>query len=266
MKYIFLFSISLFSCLNTAADKDKKDAVIKDSVRIISSGGCPCDSSSCSNFYLFQNNYYSLDSLQALVTTVLPATDFQRCSKYKHRFAKSGGWLSDENTRDSVFYKEALFTVTKNHALLIRKGVSVKTIKLFNADLGNSNTFPTHLLKITDNGVVVMVDDDDTHYVIGKYDENGKELYKTIIEHTSITKEGNTNYYEPYLMYIGSTQHEFIFSSDPFTKKEITVVINIDNGVKTEYAFASGGIIPDEQEEKLAGLIEDRDSSMNIHM
>lgn len=269
MRLVLFSFLLLFSCANTVSE-NKQAGSLPDSSSVTSSAcscECSCEAGLC-RFYLFEKTFYDLDSLQPLVTAVLPKTHFKECSKFRHRFASPGIWSFEEKAKDTLHWNGSVFSVNEKQQLVITKGKEVKTISLFEGAPGNSNTWPGHLFAKTDNGIVVMIDDQDRNYIFAKYDAGGKEIFKTIVEHTAVTyvKKDNTNYYEPYLMYLAMTPHEMIFTSNPFTKKEITVVVDLDSGAKKEYPFITGGIIRDETETRLAGFTQDRDEELTIHL
>jgi hypothetical protein len=108
------------------------------------------------------------------------------------------------------------------------------------------------------NDVIMMMEDMyTTHFVICKYNAEGKELMRKEIEHTFVTHpEPNTNYHHRYLYFYNLTATQMIFSSSiGFAEKAKTLVLSMDDFSTTEFDITASGLILDENDENLAGFV-----------
>lgn len=221
----------------------------------------------CSNLYPFQSYYIDLDENNALLIDGIPATDFKTCSKYAHRFKNI--------ISDSVFVKGKLFVVEKNkekgiYNLNVFEGKKrINVIKLpVERPLPEVHEYYIQLLPYKNDIIMFMEDMYTTHYIICKYNIDGKELMRKEIEHTYITHPNpKTNEYNRYLYFYDLTASQMIFSSHfAFADKYKTIVLSMDDFSIVEYDKTANGIILDKNDENLAGFVTQNENQFTVKM
>lgn len=225
------------------------------------------DSSECSNLYPFQGYYIDLENNNAVLIDGLPATDFRKCSKYAHRFVNP--------VSDSVCTGNRSFVIEKNkekkiYQLNIFEGAKkINTLMLpVENPLPDVHEYYFNLLPYKNDVIMFMEDMYKTHYIVCKYDINGRELIRKEIEHTFVTHpEPKTDYHHRYLYFGGLTSSQMIFTSSiGFAEKHKTVVLSMDDFSVQEFDRASVGIIPDSEEKYLAGFISQKEGNYTVTM
>jgi outer membrane protein assembly factor BamB len=221
----------------------------------------------CSNLYPFQKDYINLDTYETIVTDGTPAIDFKTCSKFAHRFIN--------RISDKVQVNGRTYTVEKNkdkgiYRINISEGDKiVGEIQLpVQKPLPEVHEYYIYLLPYKNDVIMFMEDRYTTHYMICKYNSDGKEIMRKEIEHTYVTHpEPNTNYYHRYLYYSGITTSQMIFTSHiAFAEKFKTIVLSMDDFSVAEYDQSSNGIILDKNEEHLAGFVSQKDDIFEVVM
>jgi hypothetical protein len=252
---LFFALISLFSCHSPQTSKiSPNKEILTDTVE-------------CSNLYPFQGYYIDLDENNALLIDILPSTDFKNCSKYAHRFKSI--------IADSVYLNGRIFKIEKNK----NKGIYnlnifdetklINTIKLpVENPLPEVHEYYIYLLPYKNDIIMFMEDMYTTHYIICKYNADGKELMRTEIEHTYITHpDPETNYYHRYLYFNDLTASQMIFTSHiAFADKFKTIVLSIDDFNIIEYNKTANGLILDKDEKNLAGFVTQDDDHFTVQM
>jgi hypothetical protein len=247
--------MSFFSC--TTPQKSKTE---------IAKNQSP-DTIECSNLYPFQGYYINLDENNAVLIDGLPATDFKRCSKYAHRFVNpisesvnlNGKTFAVEKNKEKGIYNINIFDGQKH----------INTIKLpVENPLPEVHEYYINLLTYKNDLIMFMEDMYTTHYMICKYNSEGKELMRKEIEHTYINHpEPNTNNYNRYLYFKELTATQMVFTSHiAFADKFKTIVLSMDDFTITEYDKTANGLILDENEENLAGFVNQDDDKFTVQM
>ncbi len=256
MNVIFLFALlSAFSC--NAPQSSKTDP----------GNDQPQETPECSNLYPFQNHYINLDENNAVLIDGIPSTDFKTCSKFAHRFANP--------VSDSVSLNNKYYIIEKNK----EKGIYVMNILQGNKKVSvvqlpvtrpllEVHEYYINLLPYKNSVIMFMEDMYTTHFMICKYDPDGKELMRKEIEHTFATHpEPKTNYYHKYLYFYGLTASQMIFSSHiAFAEKSKTIVMSMDDFSVTEYDKTANGIILDENENNLIGFVTQTEDHFTVQM
>src|SRR3989339_1582446 len=256
MNTIFFFAlISLFSCTTPQTSKtDPSDNQSKNEAE-------------CSNFYPFQAYYINLDENNAVLIDGIPATDFKTCSKYAHRFKNiiadsiclNGKTYIVKKNKEKEIYDIAAFEGKKH----------INTIKLpVVKPLPEVHEYFIHLLPYKNDIIMFMEDRYTTHFMICKYNADGREIMRKEIEHTYITHpEPKTNHYNRYLYFKGLTASQMIFTSHvAFADKFKTIVLSMDNFDVTEYNKTANGLILDENEKNLAGFATQINDRFTVQM
>lgn len=244
LSFMLLLSSCGFSQVETNGHQDM-EAKRKDALSV-----------ECSKFYPFKSQLIDLEILEAVEIDILPATDFKQCSKYAHRFENPIG--------DTAVIGEYQFIVQNNkekkkYEIDIYKNGKIKTsIKLpVEKPLPEVHEYYIHLFPYKNEVIMYMEDMYTTHYMICKYDLEGKELMRKEIEHTYVTHpEPNTNHYNPYLEFHSLSASQMIFTSHmAFADKFVTRVLDLNTFEISEYDKIAHGLILDEKEEKLVGFV-----------
>lgn len=125
-----------------------------------------------------------------------------------------------------------------------------------------------HLLPYKNDIIMFMEDFYTTHYMICKYNSEGKELMRKEIEHTYITHpEPNTNHYNRYLYFNNLTASQMIFTSHiAFADKFKTIVLSMDDFSIMEYDKTANGIILDDKDENFAGFVSQNKNQFTVQM
>lgn len=238
----FISFTSLFLLTACATHSQKKDMPQKDPAPV---------SAECSRHYLFDGTYYDLETCkQADIGGKV--IDFKKCSPFGYQFTS--------HIDDTIHFRNKTFCVNPKTYRLLISGEKAKTItvKMPLADPQPEEVSQFHYsLLATNDGVVVIIENYyGTTFTIAKYDENGKELAKTELEHTFVTHpEPNTNHHHRYL-YLGyTTPTQLVFTSHmAFGEKDKTIVVELKNLAKKEYDFKISGIVLDETQQHVSGL------------
>ncbi len=258
-----LFSISfliLFSCtgLQSSKSEPEKSQTI--------------DTVEYSNLYLFGSletgvRYIDLDKNDYSLVGRVPSTTFKNCSKYAHRFINpvsdtvslNGRTFKVENNKEKGIYNINIFEGEK----------LVNTVKLpVERPLPEVHEYYIHLLPYKSDVIMFMEDMYTTHYVICKYNSEGKELMRKEIEHTFVTHpEPKTDYHHRYLYFTDLTASQMVFTSHiGFAEKSKTVVLSMDDFAITEYDKTANGLILDENEKNLAGFVTQLNDHFSVQM
>lgn len=225
------------------------------------------DTVECSNLYPFQGYYIELDKNNAVLIDGIPETDFKKCSKYAHRFT--------DPVSDSVYLNGKTYVVERNkdkgiyNINIFEQGKRVNTIKLpVENPLPEVHEYYINLLPYKNDIIMFMEDMYTTHYIICKYNQDGKELMRKEIEHTFITHpEPDTDYHHRYLYFSYLTASQMIFTSDAgFAEKSKTIVLSMDDFSVKEYDKTANGIILDENDENLAGFVTQEGDKFTVEM
>ncbi|PKP22348.1 MAG: hypothetical protein CVU05_04345 [Bacteroidetes bacterium HGW-Bacteroidetes-21] len=240
----YLLGICLLACNSVQPPKTEAENILSQ------------DTMECSALYPFDNYYIDLNENNAVLIDGIPAIDFKKCSKYAHRFVNP--------ISDSVLCNGRTFVVEKNK----EKGIYIMHIyegqkRLNTVQLPVENPLPEvheyyfNLLPYKNDVIMMMEDMYTTHFVICKYNAEGKELMRKEIEHTFVTHpEPNTNYHHRYLYFYNLTATQMIFSSSiGFAEKAKTLVLSMDDFSTTEFDITASGLILDENDENLAGFV-----------
>jgi len=221
----------------------------------------------CSNLYPFQAYYIDLDNLNAVLIDGIPAIDFKNCSKYSHRFNTKKA--SDSITIGKKTFQLNINSRQKTYHLEILEGTRlIKSIPLPVASpLPNMYEYSGTLNAYGNDVILVLEDQYTTHYTICKYNQEGKLLLKTQIEHTFVThSEPNNDYHQRYLYFNNITPNQMIFSSGTdLSEKNKTVILSLKDFSTVTYDKSSCGIILDEQDKELSGFIS-KDSKYHYVM
>lgn len=156
-----------------------------------------------------------------------------------------------------VIYRDKIFLTTPCNGLKIKELKGTKEISLKNEEANiKQDINGRNLLLYTETGVVYIKDlEGKDGIVLYKYDENGKELFKSKIEHTDIEVKGNTNYHHRYLNYFTSSKDSLIFTTNVFeTKYNTTQIVDLTSGKVTKASLITSGIITDDRG-NLSGLM-----------
>lgn len=225
------------------------------------------DTAECSNLYPFQAYYINLDENNAVLIDGIPSADFKTCSKYAHRFTNP--------VSDSVIIDGKKFIVVKNkekgiYNVNIFEGEKLlNTIKLpVENPLPEVHEYYINLFPYKNDLIMFMEDMYTTHYIICKYNTEGKELISKEIEHTYITHpEPNTNHYNRYLYFNDLTASQMVFTSHiAFADKFKTIVLSLDDFSVTEYDKTANGLILDENEKNLSGFVTQDNDHFTVQM
>lgn len=225
------------------------------------------DTEECSNLYPFDGYYINLDDNNALLIDGIPSTDFKTCSKYAHRFVNvvsdsvilnGKTWVVDQN-KEKGKYNIAIFENNKK--------VQVIQLPVENP-LPEVHEYYIHLFTYKNDVIMLMEDMYTTHFLLCKYNSDGKELMRTEIEHTFVTHpEPNTDYHHKYLYFKDITSSHMIFTSHyGFSEKHKTVVLSMDDFSTIEYANTVTGLILDENDAQLSGFINQSDDTFRVEM
>jgi hypothetical protein len=210
------------------------------------------------HFYHFNSEWINLETLHRSFGPKCGKRNFELCGKYAYHF-------THDDEGDSVWLDHTFFKITNDYQLEITQGKISKKIKLLSQAPESPHDNPWCVLKLLRNEAVVITDDDDSLYIISGYDSGGNILYTTTVNSKTITHpEKNENYYHEYLGCIGITKQEIIFSTGPFSDAKASEVVNLYSGKKTKYDFQLAGYFSDENQDSLAGFMEDDDSLMVI--
>ncbi len=221
----------------------------------------------CSNLYPFDNYYINLDENNAVLIDGIPSTNFKTCSKYAHRFTNiisdsvtlNGKTFVVENNKEKSIYNINIFEGKKR----------INTINLpVERPLPKVHEYYIHLLPYKNDIIMFMEDFYTTHYMICKYNSEGKELMRKEIEHTYITHpEPNTNHYNRYLYFNNLTASQMIFTSHiAFADKFKTIVLSMDDFSIMEYDKTANGIILDDKDENFAGFVSQNKNQFTVQM
>lgn len=221
----------------------------------------------CSNLYPFDNYYINLDENNAVLIDGIPSTNFKTCSKYAHRFTNiisdsvtlNGKTFVVDNNKEKRIYNINIFEGKKR----------INTINLpVERPLPEVHEYYIHLLPYKNDIIMFMEDFYTTHYMICKYNADGKELMRKEIEHTYITHpEPKTNHYNRYLYFNNLTASQMIFTSHiAFADKFKTIVLSMDDFSIMEYDKTANGIILDDKDENLAGFVSQNKNQFTVQM
>lgn len=223
--------------------------------------------SECSNLYPFQGYYINLDENNTVLIDGVPSTNFKICTKYAHRFVNP--------VSDSVYLNGKSFIVEKNkqkgiyNVNIIEGKKLINTIKLpVENPLPEVHEYSIHLFPYKNDVIMYMEDMYTTHYMVCKYNSEGKELMRKEIEHTFVTHpEPKTDYHHRYLYFTDLTNSQMIFTSHiAFAEKSKTVVLSLDDFTINEYNKTANGLILDENEKNLAGFVTKVDDHFSVQM
>lgn len=206
----------------------------------------------CSQYYWFDGTWYDLERLQQANIDKKPI-NFKDCSVYHSGFHSP--------FKDTITYRQHVFCISKDKYelyIMPQGSNNKKTIRLPVADpLPQVHEYYLSMLP-AENGVIVLMENYyDTQFILVKYDEMGKMLGKTEIEHTFITHpEPATNQHHRYL-YLGYTNPtELIFTSHmAFGEKDKTVVVKLKDFAKKEYDYKLSGIVLDDAQQYAKAFI-----------
>lgn len=125
-----------------------------------------------------------------------------------------------------------------------------------------------NLLPYKNDVIMFMEDMYKTHFIICKYNPDGKELMRKEIEHTFITHpEPKTDYHHRYLYFGGLTASQMIFTSSiGFAERSKTVLLAMDDFSVKEFDKASNGIILDGDENNLVGFVTNKEDKFTVNM
>lgn len=251
----FIAFISLFAC---------KSPKIENKANLINQYE---ENEECSKLYPFDNYYIDLDENNAVLVDGIPAIDFKTCSKFAHRFTNP--------ISDSIFAGGKTFVIEKNkekgiyNINIIDAGKIINTIKLPIEDpLPEVHEYYINLLPYKEDIIMFMEDMYTTHYIICKYNTDGKELMRKEIEHTYVAHpQENENYYHQYLYFNDLTASQMIFTSHiAFADKFKTIVLSMDDFTISEYDKTANVIILDENEENLVGFVTQNEDNFMVQM
>lgn len=221
----------------------------------------------CSNLYAFDNYFIDLDANNAVLIDGIPAKHFKTCSKYAHRFRNI--------VTDSVYLNGRSYIVDKNEEKgiyninIVEGKKQTGTIKLpVERPLPEVHEYSIYLLPYQNDIIMFMENMYTTRYTICKYNAGGTEIMRTELEHTYITHpDPNTNEYNRYLYFYGLTGCQMIFSSHiAFADKNKTIVLSMDDFSTSEYDKTANGIILDENEKSLIGIVSKADDRFLVQM
>ncbi|MDD3687337.1 MAG: hypothetical protein PHE56_11285 [Bacteroidales bacterium] len=219
----------------------------------------------CSNLYPFDSYYIDLETNSALLIDGIPSTDFKKCSKYSRKFANI--------ISDSVCIGNRTFVldVDSDHGkydiLILENNKLISAIHLpVENPLPEVQDYSVWIFPYGESLIMFMEDMYSTHYIICKYDKNGKELNKTMVENTFVTHpDKETDYHHRYLYFKEIIGSEMIFTSHiAFAEKSKTVVLSLNDFTTKEYDITANGLIADETETKLAGFAENKDEKYEV--
>jgi hypothetical protein len=219
----------------------------------------------CSNLYPFDSYYIDLETNSSILIDGIPSTDFKKCSKYSRKFANI--------ISDSVCIGTRTFIVDSDsdrgkYNIVIRENNKlISTIYLpIESPLPEVQEYSVWIFPYGESLIMFMEDMYSTEYVICKYDKNGKELNKTMVENTFVTHPNKeTDYHHRYLYFKEIIGNEMIFTSHiAFAEKSKTVILSLDDFTTKEYDMIANGLIADETETKLAGFAERKDEKYEI--
>ncbi len=254
---LVLIAVIVLAC--SSPDSRDKKQTNGDSVKVFTD--------ECSDLYLFDGSYISLEENILIKMTETPKTDFTKCSKFAHRFENpisdtveaNGFMYCLENNKDKKKYKMHIY----------KDGKLTKTVDLpVENPLPEVHEYYIHLLPYKNDVIMFMEDMYTTHYFVCKYNSDGDLLLRKDIEHTYITHpNSNENHYNRYLYYFGLTSNQMIFTSHiAFADKFKTILLSMDDFAITEYDKTAHGVILDENEEKLIGFVNEDEGHFTVYM
>lgn len=214
--------------------------------------------------YKFKNKYLNLNLLKLSDTVSKNAVEIKRENIHSNTF------VSDEN--DFIAnYKSYTFKLNSSReiSILDNKSKLLKTIADPDKNIPLDNTSGNSLIFTVSDGVVLIQRlSEEEGYHIKKYDENGTLLNSWTVAHTIYKKYDNTVESIPHLYYFAHTSNEIIFSSMYSDAPKETVVLSIADGTKKTIEKSTGGIIVNQTDKSLAGLIhfDDHVKTMEVEM
>jgi len=215
-----------------------------------------------SALYLFYGSYYDLETLQLDSIVKNPMTHFKLCSKFKGLPLKDDENSPEDDSVKIVAYpKGAKFWLMDTLLGIVDPHGRVKNVRIYYHKTGQSDHYAS-LMKF-DDGALLLADDRE-NYTFKKYNKSGKEVYSEQVPNSLFTEERG---WERQLYYKSRTSKELIFTPSFFeTKKNITMVFNVETGKVTNYDYMASGVILDEEREILTGFIVRNDTMLTIKM
>lgn len=187
-------------------------------------------------FYIFNNKYLNINTLQYESSDFAPDQHFKTNSKYKMRYK---GLVMDK-----IAYKGMLFESLGDNGLLLKNLETKAATPLPNKEKDLPTQGHSFLLEVSQGIIFVKPLQGDNGYMVYKYDESGKQLFGIQIPHSEYVQHGDLSYHLPYLGYTTHTANSIVFTSY-VNRIPKTVMLNTLDGSLVNFDFSCIGVIRD---------------------
>jgi len=207
------------------------------------------------NLYSINNGWLDLDTYKKCDTAASADNDFKHSGKYACRFVVPGNMTT---ALKEVTFKGRTFRVADDNHIGMKAPNSEREV-LVDCNSGNNkydivpgNNF---FIPVSDGVVYIQRFDAETGYRITKYDEYGHVRMKQAFPHTKVVEKGGTEFKQPYLTYLGTTDRYLVFTSLVSHDIHKTIVVDLKDGKANPLESSVCGIIRSSDEKSIAGYL-----------